>query len=203
MTHTKTTTPAIDVLAMLGSFWAFECEDRGLLAAAVTANLVLLEQQHQNIDELIACQDRHSVPLYHTEHWLPIVLAEADGLEGYGWELPEAVIWLPSLQNRITEPSLTWRDGSDYVIENGKLVLTSDPFDNPLLPVSGGEIVLWAQRAQLQCTYMRDYYAPAIELPVMSPAQYKRCVNAIIDISMYGPSVTAVHVAIQAFHGLP
>lgn len=66
------------LLSVLGSFWSrtYTAKDQVQSYTLATAESVM--QSHRNLLETIAALSRYDVPLFHTEHWVPITLKKSE-----------------------------------------------------------------------------------------------------------------------------
>ena len=200
------------VRSLLGSFWDHAYEGRELLKWLIRANLELERQRHQDLNEIAACVGRKTVPLYHTENWMPITLRQSAMRADLTWDLPAGVVAVPMLQNRMTNPSLVWIAGQEYVIEGAKLIFRQDPFQSPLLPQAveirpegqrDQEVVLWAFKAQMDHEYVFKHFGCVLDDRQPTSQGYKDRINAIMDIMVRGSSTAALRAIVAMIHGIP
>lgn len=71
-----------NMLATLGSFWARTYTGTDQLRSYVNATAEVVAQSHLNVLELAASLSRFSIPVFHTENWLPIPLRRSNLKQG-------------------------------------------------------------------------------------------------------------------------
>jgi len=204
-----------NVLALLGSLWSRTHPGRHVLLRIVQANLELQLQQRQDLEETVSCLSRYDIPVYHTENWIPVRICSEVGTTGCVCTLPEGVVEVPILQNRIASPSVVLFDGLDYSVRAGMLVFKRSPFSDAAIPQSSEirpgaaairEITLWAYKAKIDRKHVLQQFGAIAELPQPRniPAEtYKQLVNAVIDVMTRGTSTAAVKAAVALLHGVP
>lgn len=149
------------ILSFLGSLWATSYQGQHQVADLINAKTSLERQTQLDLLELVASTSRFEIPLFHTDNWYQLRLAESglntgtSALPKYGdgfnyepgsifydtpiaqtlniWDLDEDLVEVPMLLNRISEASLTLTDGTDYVVEDNAIKFRENPFDNPLI----------------------------------------------------------------------
>ena len=190
------------ILGLLGTLWEKNYANNAAFHTVVEANLDLFAQAKIDAQEAVDCVDRHTVPLFHTELWLPIRIRE-------GKELQIANLReLPLLCNRLTSPSLVWHSGIDYeVTSNGHISFKRDPVADPLVPVDDEngyrEAVLWGYAAKFERNYMADHFGYLVALENSSSQAYKDLLNAIFDQMAFGITLPTLEACLNAILGIP
>lgn len=231
------------LLDTLGSFWAEVYGDRDFVRSLVTALGAVDAHSRADFADLVRCLSRFNVPVYATEEWLPLRLRESERnqteanlprydssheysdstLLRYGepvdttlhcWGLPEAVVDVRLIFNRITEPSLTFVHGLDFDLDNdfGVVRFRSNPFDHPLVAITDvtngsavvdREAVLWLYRSQRDRQYLHEQYGYVVGLPNVSSEAFKTLLNGVYDGLVQGTSRRAVETVLSALTGVP
>ena len=193
------------VLSLLGTLWSKNYRQSQACYTMVEANLDLLSQVRIDLQELVDCADRHSVPLLHHEDWVQVAIKENAGSLRY--PAPKDLVSLTILSNRITSPSLVWHSGIDYTITSGEIIFTADPFDNPLLPVLGDkperEMLLWGYCGKFDRQYLYNYFGYFLGLCKPTSQNYKDILNALLDVMLHGATMATVEALVNVLAGVP
>jgi hypothetical protein len=150
-----------NLLAVLGSFWSRTYNRRDQLRSYVDGTAMLVAQSYLNLLETAACLSRFTVPIFHTENWVPFVLRKsqrnaiqtnvarfdrtADVFDGnllfdtaaaqpfYAFPKPDNLIGVGQMFNKLIYPSVALADNVDYILdpERNAVVFAADPFENP------------------------------------------------------------------------
>lgn len=202
------------VLALLGALWAKNYHSSDTCLTTVEANLDLYGQARIDLQELIDCADRHTVPLYHTELWVPLTVREQDANEGplHTWyPLPPDLKELPLLMNRITAPSLVWHAGIDYDLwPDGvcpAIIFKKDPFEEPLLPTVGEngarEVTFWGYAGKFDRKYLWRRLGRLLDLEKSTSRAYKDLLNTIFDLMAHGTNFATFEALVNVVLGAP
>jgi hypothetical protein len=149
------------LIALLGSFWARTYTANDQLHSYATATAFTAAQTHRNLLEVVAALSRYTVPLFHKESLVPIVLrrsqrntnltssakfnrviANFDASLTFDVPLNSALSAFPlppnlaavgQIFNKITFPTVAFTHNADYSVdrENNALVFAVNPFENP------------------------------------------------------------------------
>jgi len=130
--------------------------------------------------------------------------------------LPEDMADAPAtLQNYIVYPSKVWVNGIDYTVDMDKkrIRFREDPFTDPLSVrkqvvdqygnVTDQSVALWVYHGQFDLQYVYKHFAQALDLAVSSTEYGKQALNALYDMFILGPSVTALQAYLSALAGSP
>ena len=190
------------VLELLGALWSKNYNSKAP-RTSVEANLRLLEQAQIDLQEAIDCTDRHTVPLWHREKWVALRINEAEGKDG-AYPIPEGLVELPLLMNRITSPSLVWHCGIDFELR-GAISFTRCPFEEELLPSVGEagqrELILWGFEGKFDRRYLFRHFGRILDLEMPTSQQYKDILNAIFDILASGSTFGRLETLIDVLLG--
>lgn len=193
------------LLALLGNLWSKNYAQPANLTTA-ECNLDLFEQERIDLQEMLACVNRHKIPLWHNELWVPLHIQE-----GRTAELPANLVALPLLTNRITSPSLVWHAGIDYELqrsnEKTEIVFKLSPFDEALLPsigeIGAREVFLWGYAGKFDFQYLFEHLGIILDLKLPTSQQYKDTLNIICDILSFGTSLGRLEALLNVVLGVP
>jgi hypothetical protein len=105
--------------------------------------------------------------------------------------------------NRISDPSVTWTNGVDFIVDNTPAIrFREDPFNNPLIPTrpvynSTGqqidiELSLWMFMAEYDWQMIYEQFGYVLGLHLESSENYRNLVNTIWDAISQGS--TYIHL---------
>lgn len=190
------------ILRLLGTVWAQNYKNNAPQLATIEANLDLLKQAQIDMQETVDCADRHTVPIHHTELYLPVIVREC--------EIPrfEGLCALPLLVNRLTNPSLVLHSGMDYTVTtNGGIYLVGNPFESEFMPATGAkgerEALLWGIGAKFDRKYLARHFGYLIGLEKASSESYHDLLNAIFDTWAFGTTPKTLVALANALLGVP
>lgn len=148
------------LLALLGSFWAKTYIGTDQLKSYTTATALTVAQTHRNLLEVVAALSRFSVPVFHEELLIPIVIRKSqvnsqatnnakfdrgayqfDGSirfdipldsDLFAFPVDPALRTVKQVLNKITFPTAVYFEGVDFFIdvENHAIRFTTNPFEN-------------------------------------------------------------------------
>jgi hypothetical protein len=130
----------------LGTFWSRTYEAADQVRSYAEGTALQVAQAQRDLLETVATLSRYDVPLYHTEHWTPIVLRKSqrnsvatnimqfnknsaafdDGrhtfdsattMAYYAYPLPENMAGVAQIFNKLIQPTLALVEGVDYLID--------------------------------------------------------------------------------------
>ena len=149
------------LIALLGSFWSRIYTASDQLHSYTTATAFSVAQTHRNLLEVVAALSRHTVPLFHKELLIPIVLRRSDRntnltssakfdriaanfdetltfdsplvREFSAFPLPDDLSAVGQIFNKITFPTVALMRNNDFSVsrENNALIFAANPFENP------------------------------------------------------------------------
>jgi hypothetical protein len=155
---------AKNLIALLGTFWSRTYTAADQLSSYVTATALTVAQTHRNLLETVAALSRYDVPLFHREHFVPLVLRRGqinsaatntpkfnrdpvlfDGgvkfevplnSDLYAFPLPAKLVNVGKVFNKITFPTVALAPNLDFYVDNNNaaIVFLNNPFDNASLP---------------------------------------------------------------------
>ena len=150
------------LLNLLGTFWHNTYQGQAVPLAYVKSRAQSEAQAHLDLLELAASASRLTVPVFHRENWLPLIMLESEMISGemslphfddgsvfdtglafdtprvipvLAWPLPAGVTDVPMITNQITGSTRTLIGGLDYVIQDGFAVFRTNPFNDPTVAV--------------------------------------------------------------------
>lgn len=194
------------ILALTGPAWSKHFNRPEVLKSTIAGLLELDRQAQQDLAEGLACRDRYRVPVYHTQHWVPLPIVRVGG-NSLTFHIPEQLVSLPLIVNRINHPSLLWQEGIDYKIDTGHIEFKNDPFEIDLIAKidmgAGFGTVLWGIGAQFELEYMYSSFAAPLGLPKGSGELYNDTINAIIDCLLLGTTTARLETVLTLLQGVP
>lgn len=136
-------------------------------------------------------------------------------LNRYEFPIPEGLVDIPVITNRISAPTVVLLDGVDYIVDTDKglIVFRSNPFEDERLSQvidldanseeADSEIAVWLFRSgwDKHQTYNHWGYLAAPSLP--STESYKELVNGILDGFLEGGTQENVQQVLSAVTGVP
>jgi len=235
---------ARNMIAALGSFWARTYTGIDQLVSYANANAQLVAQTHLNMLETVASLSRYDVPVFHAENWYPLTIKKSelnsvktnltqfslnknkfdDGklvfnsaadFDFFAFPVPDNLVGVAKVMNRIINPTAALDFNVDFVIDNERkaIVLAENPFDNPaflrrVVTAPGGgedeEIILWLFKAQFDYNFIFSQFAYAVGLQLKSSENAKQLTNAIITgLISGGATVAVLDMALSAITGVP
>lgn len=148
----------VNLLAVLGSWWANTYTSSDQVAAIVQGKAQVENQSLLDLMDLLASLSRFSVPIYHIDTWFPLYLrasqrndaqtsllrynATANYDAGERYDVPQNRPWhafprpakmmtAPLLLNRFVGPTMTQNEGIDYMLVDNAIIFRNNPFDDP------------------------------------------------------------------------
>ena len=135
-----------NLIALLGSFWANNYTGIDQLTSYTQATALAVKQTLDNLREVVACVDRHDVPVFHSELLQPITLKLSqlnsvktntanfdatdigvfDGTisfdrplqsDFYTFPLPANLVDIGYLFNKITFPTIALMKNADFIVD--------------------------------------------------------------------------------------
>jgi len=233
---------AKNLIALLGTFWSRTYTASDQLSSYVTATAATVAQTHRNLLETAAALSRYDVPLFHREHFVPLILRRSqinsaatntpkfnrepilfDGgvkfevplaSDLYAFPLPEKLVNVGKIFNKITFPTVALSTNFDFYIDNDNaaIVFLNNPFDNASLPRSSAviagkddeEMTLWAFCGDYDYEYVFNQFAYALGVKLRTTQGYKDLTNAIFDSLIDGgAAATNINTALAAICNIP
>jgi len=208
------------LLRLLGGFWSDTYQGQNFLAEALLARATLTKQTFDRLQEAIDCRSRLGVPLYKKEYWRFLsvkqsVVSDFPNLYGedtsygdgsiYGkrsatlpfvYPISEELLDCKIITNRITDPSIVWVSGIDFVINKAyKIIqfrqnpLTIPGFSQQTLDDGDLESILWLCRPNIDKQYVYTHFGYVVSLWAQTSQSYKDLVNSVFDSLVLGTSV--------------
>ena len=227
--------------AVLGSFWCDVYDGRAQVIDYVQSRGRLEQQGYIDLQEIVDAGSRNTVPVFHTEQWYRLTLKESsretdeaallrfgeDGVFGqsshfygvpvegrFAYPVPADLAAVSVISNRVTEPSVTFIDGIEYVLnaEHSFIEFRSDPFENELIPKSdvrqAGEVVdrevyLWMRNAKFDHSHIHTHFSYALGKKLRSTLESRNLLNAVFDTVTGGTAKKEISDALSALSGIP
>lgn len=198
------------LLGLVGTAWTHYYGDGEPLTALVEANQELLKQNRQNIKELIDCASRKDVPLYHQENWMALAFRVNESDSWGQYPLPDGIVSIPIMMNRMTDATLILFEGLDYLIdvdESTIQFITVDPCDDDV-SVSHGEDAAYLWGFHVKVAYDYVYTAHGYLMGLDPPedgdlVRYKNTINAIADCATLGTTIQQLTAVLAAVLRVP
>lgn len=124
-----------DVKSALGSFWSGIFEDQDLLDSVIAAKVLEAAQLHIDVMENLSLRDHTGSPLFHREHWHPLVIrrSERNSAPGLVIGMPDT----PSIGPQETAPGNPHPYVEGEVFEVGRNDDKSKVFTYPFTAFEG------------------------------------------------------------------
>lgn len=229
------------LMAPMGSFWNGVYHGQGQLSELLLSRGLLAHDAEQFVDEVERCLSREQIPDFRVPVWKPIKLKESTknnlsiSTVRYGqnytfgndiifgrsvyftrtqFAVDDSIAEVPTLTNRITDPSVIWVDGLDYVFDRKTHTITFryDPFSEAKIQPSNihqdneivdREIVLWAHLPSEDLRYVESQYGYAAAVYGESSPEYRLTVTSIMDCLVAGTSTALLLNLLAALTGIP
>jgi len=149
---------------------------------------------------------------------------ETDGRNIFSFTPDFSLKKFGAISNRLISPSLLLLPGVDVVSKNNSLYFNTDLFNNPYIPkakvlsdygavttykdaegnVHDDEfIVLWIYHAELDNEELYKNFGVLFDIRLPSSKNYKELLKAIVNLSVEGPTITALNSAFAALANTP
>lgn len=231
------------LLNVLGSFWSRTYTGTSQLNSYARATALAVAQTQLNLLETVAALSSYDIPVFHTENWYPLVLRKSErnttiankykfnesGLtfnsgpalqfdafanrDFYAFPAPDKFVGAGQIFDRLIFPSFALIGGTDFVVEDGAIIFTRDPFEDTTVsrqPIYEGdnlvdeEITLWAFKASLDYEYVFTQFAYAVNIRLESSDNAKQLVSAVISgLVAGGASDNALNGVLSAIFDVP
>lgn len=222
------------LLRLLGGFWSDTYQGQSFLAEALLARANLTKQTFDRLQEAIDCRSRLDIPLFRKEYWkfLSIkqsVISDFPNLYGedtqygdgsiYGkrsatlpfvYPIDEELFDCKIITNRLTDPSIVWVSGTDFVINRDYKViqfrqnpLSVPGFAQQTLDDGDTEAILWMCRPSIDRQYVYNHFGYVVSLWGKTSQAYKDLVNNVFDSLVWGTSSGRTLDAISITTGIP
>lgn len=231
------------LLGLLGDFWRRFFTEPEQVASLQYARAQEEKQTQQDYQELVDALSRLTVPLYHLDHWYQLKVRQSEignqpirygdgfvygnqpdtgilykygdevGYQSYLISVPEELLHVPLIFNRLTAPSLTLVHGVDFELpEPGRLRLNFDPFADARLPATavydGSEVVdqeitLWLYRSHWERDYIYNHFGYLVGSRKPSSSEYREFVNTLLDAMVQGTTQQHLDRFFAALTGNP
>lgn len=232
---------ADNLLAVLGTFWTGRYGGRDQIVVYGEARSQLEAQNSLNLLELIASLSRFTVPIWHKENWYELQLLQSqmnsptssplrydDGAaygDGHSYDVPlkrntfnfpapADLAIAPVIFNRFTAPSVTWTNGTDFILDttNHILQLSSNPFTDPRIvtqPIyKDGQIVdqlasLWIFRGDYDWNLIYRQFGYVVGLQLQSSEGYRQLMNVVFNAIVSGTTHQTIQWLFSTITGIP
>ena len=233
----------ITLMNTMGSFWNLLFSERDLVRSHCDNLASEYLQTVQNITEMLQAVSKDTVPVFHREFWYPLTVKQSDLLSldeymiqyepdtdrvlgdgsffgqtisstPYAIPLPEKLVDVAAIHNRILNPTLSLIKGDDYTITDDAILLSVDVFNSNLVAkreiidsdgnVSDYEITLWAQTCDFDWNYLWSHYGYVLGIIGTSSDAYKQLLDVFWTSRVLGNMTTAgIRHLLSAVSGIP
>lgn len=229
----------INLLALLGSYWADFYQGNDQVENICGAKGQIENQTIVDLLEVANSYAYQTCPIYHTDNWYVLRLLESemnaskvtlpthDGSinydDGHLYDLPpdqlayvfpidKDIAGVRQIFNRFTEPSLSWTTGMDYVIADGAISFTTNPFEDNRVAkrllyedgiVVDTEAVLWLFRSEFDFNYLYRQYGYVLNMRFQSSKNYRDFLTAFFEALVGGTTASQLIMAAAALTGIP
>jgi len=129
-----------------------------------------------------------------------------------------------AVANRLVSPSLVLIPGVDFVIQAGTLYFNTNIFENEYIPrtkilgelgvpstyldsfgntIADEMIILWVYQASVDSAELYNNFGSLLALNLPSSESYKELLKNIINLSVEGPTIKAINLALSALLNVP
>lgn len=129
------------------------------------------------------------------------------------YPLPSGLKRIGMLSNRISQPSMVMVNGIDFIIDEGVIVFTKEPFNMVEIPqlelynASGvhydDEILLWATAADFDFEYVYNHLGYIFELRGETGTVYRDILNLVWDCLQEGITANTFRQMLSTVSGIP
>lgn len=228
-------------LAALGSFWADTYEGSYPVRAFAHAFGRLAGHAFGRMRAAVGAAGRATLEPYRRREWFALTLKESErnrtayNLRAFGdggppfgpdagsfgvptvaaaftYPTPTGLAGAAACCNRLTDSSLTWVSGVDFVLRPGSVTFRDDPFADPRVAVEevvqGTDVVdrtatLWLYAAVEDADDVYRQYGYAIGVRRPTSASYLAVVRAAFDALVDGGTALSVDRVVAAACGVP
>jgi hypothetical protein len=222
--------------SLVGGYWNEVYEGKDEVSDLVSSRNTLWQQVRDYWEEVYRTKSRQLIDPLSTKSWqhFPILKSEGTSTKdnyggsrrygdsafsygksvGYAWDLPQGVVSVSQIYNRVTDPSLSLIEGVDFVIDRklNKIVFNADPFLNDSLPkltvnskdgTSDVQLSLWMFRPKIDRRSIQDIYGIPVGVDGESNNAYKAFINNVYDSIITGMSSGRLGYILGNSLGLP
>lgn len=203
------------LIALTGSFWAETYHGGDLVTDLLFARSQLDAQAQLDFLELLASISRFTVPVWHTDNWYHLTLRESEKIgaelarfdgtytfssgllfdqpvtgQYHVWNVPETLSDVRVILNSITNSTVVLTQGVDYFLQDNKLWLRADPFEDARFPkveefadgaVTDRTCSLWLYRGRWDWETVYRQFGYVVAEKFQSSLAYRDYVNSIYD----------------------
>lgn len=203
------------LLTVVGSFWAETYASSDFVGSFLHAKAQSQVQAQLDLYELLASFSRFNLPVFHKENWSILLLRESelnssnlpvwDGTYNFDsglnfdtpvdsslfiWPAPAGLANAQVITNQITQASLTFTRGVDFILQNDTVRFRSNPFSAaeaaPVQLFENGQPVdrvlyLWVYSGEYDWDTVYKQFGYVLDLKLKSSRTYKEVVNAVYD----------------------
>jgi len=207
--------------ALIGGYWSEVYDGKDQIQDLVYARNTLWQQARDEWEDAYRAKSRLLITPVTSKNWLyfPIMKSEGSSTKnnygggrhygeseyqygvsvGYSWDLPEGVVSVSQIYNRISDPSSSLIETLDFYIDYklNKIVFNQDPFSNSTFAVSNvnkldgtydKQLAMWAFNPKIDKRSIQLIYGTPVGVDGKSTEDYKKYVNGIYDSMILGMS---------------
>lgn len=227
---------------MLGTWWDRWFGDRDELKNMYSGTGQAYYESYLKFLDAVSCLAKSEIPIFKTRNWYYYTVKKSslvnanmaplhygdDGIvyhnkdvpaygttgyiDTYVFDLPEGLKSVPTILNRVIDPSLVLVDGRDYAIIDDKLHFFSNPFDNELIPTrpvlnedgttADHELALWFHLSDWDLNYVYEHFGYVLGVWLESSDWYRQLVSALWDNMVGGSAERVVIECWEAMTGI-
>ena len=199
-------------LSFLSDFWTSLWSDSNTLASLLGVEAEILNRLYLQAVRTAAPAFIDTLPLFREDFW-HLIYFQSDGkqADGFKYELPRDYHEIPFLFNKVFEPTVILRAGTDYTLETMEgrtyLVFDHDPFLDPAMPIRDRgdvrQILFFAPKVYTdeQDLYKLFGYLTGIVRPTSE--QYRQLVRGVLFLYANGPVLFALNAGLSLAVGYP
>ncbi len=183
---------------LAGTFWTDFYND-DLFKNLLVARQIAEEQTTEDLRVLKNIGTRKTTPLCEKIGWYPLSVSRVSGK--FAMQLPDGLVKVPVLVDRLTDPNHILLDGLDYTVESGCIRFKPDPFlyiDTP-----EEEITFWIRNAEFDTRLLADCWGSVLGIDLPSTEEARELLCTVYDAIIGGTSVFHIRKLVGLLNGQP
>jgi hypothetical protein len=194
------------ILKLGGSFWK-DINTNKLFDDIVVARSLLEQQADEDVDLLVACTSRDTIPIGRKILFQPIKLLRSAGKVQ---KIDPQLVTIPMIVDQITKPTLTLISGSNYAVEKGEIHFDNNLFDTELLRTGildeegnevDQEITLWGINCLKDEYLLADCWGAPFKLEAPSSPEFAELLRIVYDAMLTGTNETLLYRLLRVLYG--
>ena len=231
-----------DLLSLLGNFWSEFIEDVNVLKDLLHNVSQQEFENFRLLHALFRMAVRRNIDVYHIEEWYPLKIREKNliyelptyefstpytydnnapqiyyGITTqslqFSYKLPDNIVDIPIISNKIHNADTIWVKGIDFYINNNKIYFVNNPFDDRWNfswkyiyednVVTDREVTLWLHKSKFDYYWLTNQWGYVFGLNLPSSDNYKKLINSIIDNHVIGSNSRSLLHFLSAITDVP